>query len=568
MKYKEYLEAKGLPDTEESKNKYFEEYGNQLHKFIYRDFLERVKLILKDKYDIFLQKRRELGERDLKVLNILGFITFQEQVKLFIEIASYYALEPEDGYNVNFTIKSVEADRIIADEGIITYIPIYTKDKKNYLVSISKFEAIKRDYAAISQESQTITDFKDIVKLALAKNASDLHIKPKDNFYYVFFRINKDFLMMPNLTMPKSQGLQLVRSLKTQASRYTKGSFNPSISSQVQDARISYEDLSTDVRLVFAPMPNLEDEMVVGRLLRERGIQGNLSRLGYLENDIAILQDATSRKGGLFVISGITNSGKSMAIASMLSTVQDKNVLTVEDPVEYQIINKNITQFQIFEAQVEELKSTFVDFAKAFKRADPDIVFVGEWRNEQELSKAIEELAFAGQLVFTTLHINSAFVFYDAVSSIFHVDYESSVRMLILSLNQVLVKSVCPHCAIEMPIKDASRTISDITIRTLPYINKDEFRDFINQDFPIKVRNEAGCPKCGFTGYSGLTPIYEYMYPDVNTKEWIRKDRPSSYEIEDYIRREGLGKNKLDVYMEKLKLGLVDLSPSTINALR
>jgi hypothetical protein len=72
MKYKEYLEAKGLPDTEESKNKYFEEYGNQLHKFIYRDFLERVKLILKDKYDIFLQKRRELGEHDLKVLNILG----------------------------------------------------------------------------------------------------------------------------------------------------------------------------------------------------------------------------------------------------------------------------------------------------------------------------------------------------------------------------------------------------------------------------------------------------------------------------------------------------------------
>jgi hypothetical protein len=58
------------------------------------------------------------------------------------------------------------------------------------------------------------------------------------------------------------------------------------------------------------------------------------------------------------------------------------------------------------------------------------------------------------------------------------------------------------------------------------------------------------------------------MYPDVNTKEWIRKDKPSSYEIEDHIRREGLGKNKLDVYMEKLKLGLVDLSPSTINALR
>jgi len=76
---------------------------------------------------------------------------------------------------------------------------------------------------------------------------------------------------------------------------------------------------------------------------------------------------------------------------------------------------------------------------------------------------------------------------------------------------------------------------------------------FINQDFPIKVRNEAGCPKCGFTGYSGLTPIYEYMYPDVNTKEWIRKDRPSSYEIEDHIRREGLGKKQLDVYIGKVK---------------
>jgi len=382
MKYKEYLEAKGLPDTEESKNKYFEEYGNQLHKFIYRDFLERVKLILKDKYDIFLQKRRELGEHDLKVLNILGFITFQEQVKLFIEIAKDYALEPEDGYNVNFTIKSIESDKIIAEEGVVTFIPMYVKDKKNYLVSISKFEAIKRDYAAISQEAQVINDFKDIVKVALNKNVTDIHIKPKDNFYYVFFRINKDFVMMPNLTMPKSQGLQLIRSLKTQASRYTKGSFNPSISSQVQDARMSYEDLSTDVRLVFAPMPNLEDEMVVGRLLRKRGMQGSLSKLGYLEDDIRIIQDALSRKGGLIVISGITNSGKSMAIATMLSAIQDKNILTVEDPVEYQIINKNVTQFQIFESQMEELRSTFADYTKAFKRSDADIVFIGEWRND------------------------------------------------------------------------------------------------------------------------------------------------------------------------------------------
>ncbi len=568
MKYKDFLASKNLPDTEESKSKYLEEFGLQLHKLIYRDFLEKVKQALQDKYDIFLQKRRELGEHDLKVLNMLGLLTFPQQVKLFIEIAPDYALEPEDGYNVNFTIKSIETDKIIADEGIVTFIPMYTKDKKNYLVSISKFEAIKRDYAALTQETQNIADFKDIVKSALAKNASDLHIKPKDNFYYVFFRINKDFVMMPNMTMPRPQGLQLIRSLKTQASRFTKGSFNPSISSQVQDARISYEDLSTDVRLVFAPMPNLEDEMVVGRLLRKRGIQGNISRLGYLEEDIKILQDAVSRKGGLFVISGITNSGKSMAIASMLSTVQDKNVLTVEDPVEYQIINKNITQFQIFEAQVEELKSTFVDFTKAFKRADPDIVFVGEWRNEPELSKAIEELAFAGQLVFTTLHINSAFVFYDSVSSIFNVDFESAVRMLILSMNQVLVKSVCPYCAIDMPIKETSKMIPDITLRTLPYTNKEEFIDFINQDFNIKVRNEAGCPKCNFTGYAGLTPIYEYMYPDVNTKEWIRKDNPSSYEIEDHIRREMLGKNKLDVYMKKLILGAVDLSTSTLNALR
>ena len=568
MKYKEYLEAKGLPDTEESKAKYFEELGPQLHKFIYRDFLERAKGILKDKYDIFLQKRRELGEHDLKVLNILGFITFQEQVKLFIEIASYYALEPEDGYNVNFTIKSIESDKIIAEEGVVTFIPMYVKDKKNYLVSISKFEAIKRDYAAISQETQVINDFKDIVKIALTKNVTDIHIKPKDNFYYVFFRMNKDFVMMPNMTMSKSQGLQLIRILKTQASRYTKGAFNPSISSQVQDARISYEDLSTDVRLVFAPMPNLEDEMVVGRLLRKRGMQGSLSRLGYLEDDIKILQDALSRKGGLIVISGITNSGKSMAIATMLSAIQDKNILTVEDPVEYQIINKNVTQFQIFESQMEELRSTFADYTRAFKRSDADIVFIGEWRNDLELSQAIEEIAFAGQLVFTTLHITSAFVFYRAVESAYHVDFDSAVRMLLLSLNQTLVKSVCPYCAIEMSIKDASRTISDITIRTLPYVNKDEFRDFINQDFPIKVRNEAGCPKCGFTGYAGLTPIYEYMYPDVSAKEWMRKEKPSSYEIEDYIRREGLGKNKLDVYMEKLKLGLVDLSPSTINALR
>lgn len=140
--------------------------------------------------------------------------------------------------------------------------------------------------------------------------------------------------------------------------------------------------------------------------------------------------------------------------------------------------------------------------------------------------------------------------------------------MLILSINRVLVKQVCPHCSIEAPMREISKSISDITLKTLSYSNKEKFIEFLNQDLTIRVRNEEGCPKCGYTGYSGLTPIYEYMYPDVATKEWIRKDNPSSFELEDHIRREKLGKNKLDIYMEKLKLGLVELNQNTLNALR
>lgn len=555
MKYKDFLKERNLQDSKESVKLYHETFGQNVTRFIYNEFLEKVKQkVGEERFSLFLIKKAELKRHDLEVLHILKLIEYQDQVRLFIDIARDYAIDSEDGYNVPFNIKEIRGNRIIADKGIITVIPEYTGDQKNYIWSFSKFNIVKREIEAKLSKidlKAKINDFSDIVKIAINAGASDIHMRPKGDFYYTFFRVSKEFEMQSELTMSLSDGKRIVQGLKTYAQRFTKGNFNSSISTQVQDARAEYPNLGVGLRIVFIPSPDLTNEALVARILQKTSALRPLNVLGYLEDDIAVFKDAASRKGGIFIVSGITNSGKNTFVTSLLGSIKDRNIVSVEDPIEYYLTNYNAQQFQVVETDIKEIKATFADFAKGFKRADPDIVYIGEWRNESELVNIIQELSFAGQLIFSTVHFSSAFSFFENTRDIFNINYNAAVNMLIISVNQVLVRKLCPYCSIPVLAKDVK--IDELVLRALPFAVKEPIYEFLRSDNNIRAHNPDGCEFCKNTGYSGLTPVYEYFYPDIELKEWLRRENPTPFEIEKRVIERKIGKNKLEVLIEKIK---------------
>lgn len=525
------------------------------------------KLLTEEQLQVLKEKEEELKRVRFEVLDVLNYIPYDKQVDILVKIAKELGLNAKKGIPNNINDASVRFLRedeavdkiIINDNDIISFFitPPPVKEGTIYLVSYEEFYGLVDSLNLQETEIEEIS-FEKILVEAIKKRTSDIHIKPSKDYYYVFFREMKDYVLQTNFTMTIPQGRALVSSLKNYAHEFTKGSFQADISSKVQDARAEYPNLNVSVRLAFMPMPNLEDEYVVARILKKQAISGKgLEELGYLEEDIEVFNDVLKRKGGLAVVSGITNSGKSTFVSHLLATIKDKNIITVENPVEYLIDNPNVSQHQVFETDVEELKSTFIDYAKGIKRSDGDIIFLGEWRNDKELSEIMEELSLAGQLIFTTLHINSAFVYFDSVESMYNVKRKTLIETLIISLNQALVKRVCPHCHIKMKGEDAiNKLIEDkvftrYSLQNLPFYNTEEILDEIKK-MEVPLMNHNGCQHCNFKGFIGLTPIYEYFYPNVSFKEWIAKTSPTPIEIEKKSIEDGIGKNKLMIFKEKL----------------
>lgn len=518
-------------------------------------FNEVLREFLGEDYERVSRKARELSKHPLFVLKEMGW-DWERQKVMLKEVGKRlgYEVSFSEGSSVSFT----EVNGILAkgsDGNTYSFLPV----EGAVVIPVWEFERLAREARAraslVEEENFEESFFRSLVSELLRLEASDLHVHPKGSVYHFFARVKKDFIHLREFMLPADRGRSFVRYLKSLASSHTKGLFKADVSGKVQDARIKLEDFGIVLRLSFAPDPSLEHEVVVARILRTFGKSRNLYELGYLEDDVRILLDVLTRRRGIVCVQGVTNSGKTTLVTSLLSLVRDKKVITVEDPVEYLIENPNVVQYQVIETPLEDLRATFLDYARAIKRQDPDIVFIGEWRNDPRLTKTLEELVQAGQLVFTTLHIPSAFVYFEALESMYGVPWELSVRTLILSFNQTLVKKVCRNCGKKLKGGEAfklflkSGRISERFFDYFFYSNRKEFKEVLFES-EVWVAGE-GCESCR-GGFSGVTPVYEYLYPTVEFLEWIRKEKPTAYEVEKEGRKEGLAKNKLDVVLKKL----------------
>jgi len=318
---------------------------------------------------------------------------------------------------------------------------------------------------------------------AIAAGASDIHIEPYETTTIVRFRVDGTLYDWRNVDQRAHS--HIISRIKVLSGMDTTERFKP------QDGRFNAKELvRRDIDLRVSSMPSYFGEKIVMRLLDKAGARRPLPDLGMTTKDLEVFERMIRRPWGMCIITGPTGSGKTTTLYAALERIHtvQKNIMTIEDPVEYQL--QRIVQIQINERQGR----TFANVLRSSLRQDPDIIMVGEMRDEETAELGVRA-ALTGHLVLTTLHTN------DAAGAIPRLADMSVEPYLVASsvhgvVAQRLVRRVCTNCA-------------------KPYDPPHELMLWANLDEEdIKdwtLMRGGGCERCNQTGYYGRVAIFEMM---------------------------------------------------------
>ena len=315
-----------------------------------------------------------------------------------------------------------------------------------------------------------------ILHTAVRERATDVHLAPTAHSRGVLMRI--DGVLRPMFAMPPSLD-RLVSFIKLKADMDASEQRLP------QDGSFTINLMDATYTIRVSTMISEFGERVAMRLLAERSDLDRLQDLGFLEDDVAEMEKAFARPHGLILITGPTGSGKSTTLHAALRVqpLVERNVLTVEDPVEYRVP---------VACQTEVNRRAGYDFASAmrhFLRHDPDIILVGEVR-DAETARAALDASSTGHLVLSTLHVGGIFGVVPRLR-LLGVDAETVAENLVAVINQRLVRCICPYCK-------AQRAATE-----------DE-KAWLGPEVSM-VHHGAGCTHCRGTGYRGRLPVYEIL---------------------------------------------------------
>jgi type IV pilus assembly protein PilB len=373
----------------------------------------------------------------------------------------------------------------------------------------------------------------DVVKLidlilenAIKDRATDIHITPEIMTTHVFFRI--DGVLQHYYAMPKELHSQIISRIKILAS------LNIAEQRVPQDGGFEFEFLNTSYDIRVSTVPTKKGENIVLRVLAKNATLFNINNLGFEKDYIEKIKFYFSKPYGIILITGPTGSGKTTTLYSALRNINpiEKNILTVEDPIEYRFTFIKQTQVN------EKAGYTFSAALKAFMRQDPDVMLIGEIRDEETAELAIRA-SITGHLVLSTLHTN------DAVSSIARLeDMKLKSYMiaegLLLIISQRLVRKLCPYCKKQITIKKEE---------LLNYgFKKEEIEKYEDE---LTIYEKVGCDKCRYTGYMGRIAVAELLEVDHEIKKMII-DEQSSLDIENAAIKKGMRTLKEDALLKIL----------------
>jgi len=385
--------------------------------------------------------------------------------------------------------------------------------KKEFAEIISKTakKPVKGKLKEIAQEVPVIKALETILKYASAQNASDVHIELMPEKLMIRARV--DGVLRDVISLPTSIQPALVARVKILADLKIDEHRVP------QDGRFNFQVSNATIALRVSIIPSFRGENVVLRLLAESARPMTLEELGMTGRNKEIIEKVIKEPSGMVLSTGPTGCGKTTSlysISNILNTPKVK-ICTIEDPVEYEM--RRVSQMQIN----SRIGLTFASGLRALLRHDPDIMMVGEIRDE-ETAEIATHAALTGHLVLSTLHTNSAAA---AVPRLIDMGVEpylvsSTVNVIIA---QRLVRAICKHCAKEVkPTKE----VVDLITKVSPELAKDNF----------KIWEAKGCADCDDTGYKGRVGIYEVFQNSDEISKLILKRAPAQ-EIEQAAKKEG-----------------------------
>ncbi len=378
-----------------------------------------------------------------------------------------------------------------------------------------------------SEKAPIIRMINLVVKEALNRRASDIHIEPEVDGMRVRYRI--DGVLHDILNIPKENQNAVVVRIKIMSRLDITTNQVP------QDGRFKLKVGNKEVDFRVSILPTTFGQKIVMRVLDKSKLAVGLEGLGFEERSLKIFKEAISKPFGMILVTGPTGSGKSTTLYSIISELNtvERNIITVEDPVEYLI--EGLTQIQAR----AEIGLTFAAGLRAILRQSPDIVMVGEIRDNETADIAIKA-SLTGQLVFSTLHTNDAA---GTLTRLVDMNVEPFLvaSSLVLVSAQRLCRKICSKCKEKMDI---------------PQEMRDRLQDKLPKD--LTFYRGKGCEACGQTGYLGRLGLTELLEIDDVIRDMLINGK-SSDDIKEYARREKGMITLWDDGILKCKAGLTSL---------
>jgi len=371
-----------------------------------------------------------------------------------------------------------------------------------------------------------------ILEFALKSRTSDIHIEPSETQTRVRYRI--DGILQAKLILPKTIHDSLVSRIKILSQLKIDEKRIP------QDGRFEFSLGNETVDLRVSTLPTVNGEKVVMRLLKKSGGLPSLTELGLRGPQFKDLQEAITKPYGIILVTGPTGSGKTTTLYSILTNLNKPsvNIVTLEDPVKYQIAGLNQVQIN------PQAGLTFANGLRSFLRQDPNIILVGEIRDKETTQLAIQA-ALTGHLVFSTLHTNDSAT---TIPRLIDLGGEPFLIASVLnaSVAQRIARRVCEHCKTTY---EPPKALQDSIIAVLGDLLPDKYR---NNQTPIQLFKGTGCVECNYTGYRGRVAIFEVLKISSQINRMILK-QASAREIVEQSKKEGMIIMKQDGYLKALE---------------
>jgi type IV pilus assembly protein PilB len=424
--------------------------------------------------------------------------------KITVETGAIRLLTSDQAWHYNVVPVRIVNDKAIFfsennnDANKISELEIITgKDADIEIIERDSLVELLRKYYPKEVKNISLKNLRDdfletIIEEAKNSNSSDIHFEAYEDRCRIRIRI--DGRLIEKFLLSKDDYKTIINKIKIQANLDIAEKRLP------QDGRILFNKKGNDLDIRVSVLPSLHGEKAVLRLLRKETTQLDLDKLGMNEEQLKKYRAGILKAHGIVLISGPTGSGKTTTLYATLKEINspDRNILTIEDPIEYTLDGINQVQLK------ENIGLTFASALRTFLRQDPDIIMLGEIR-DPETAQMASRAALTGHLVFSTIHTNSSLGIITRLSDMEIPSYIIS-STLCLAVAQRLVRLLCNTCKKEISF-DPSMIPDKYAYRKTNKL----------------VFEPVGCKTCNYTGYKGRKAIYEILSIDDEVSERIRK---------------------------------------------